>query len=54
MSIKILKSSTQAENVLIVTELFITRRKLNISAFIIQSYLQVPKDVRRNCTHFFK
>ena len=39
---------------LIVTELFIRGRKLNISiAFITQSYFKVPKDVRLNSTHFF-
>ena len=39
---------------LIVTELFIRGRKLNISiVFITQSYFQVPKDVRLNSTHFF-
>ena len=39
---------------LIVTELFIRGRKLNISiAFITQSYFKVPKDVRLNPTHFF-
>ena len=38
----------------IVTELFITARKLNVSlAFITQSYFKVPKDVRLNTTHFF-
>ena len=38
---------------LIVTELFIRRRKLNISlVFITQSYFKVPKDVRLNTTHF--
>ena len=38
----------------IVTELFIRRRKLNISiVFITQSYFKVPKDVRLNSTHFF-
>ena len=38
----------------IVTELFITGRKLNISlVFITQSYFKVPKDVRVNTTHFF-
>ena len=38
----------------IVTELFIRGRKLNISlVFITQSYFKVPKDVRRNSTHFF-
>ena len=39
---------------LIVTELFIKSRKLNISIiFIMQSYFKVPKEVRRNTTHFF-
>ena len=39
---------------LIVTELFIRDRKLNISlVFITQSYFKVPKDVRLNITHFF-
>ena len=38
----------------IMTELFITGRKLNISlVFITQSYFKVPKDVRLNTTHFF-
>ena len=38
----------------IVTELFIRRRKLNISiVFITQSCFKVPKDVRLNSTHFF-
>ena len=38
----------------VVAELFIRGRKLNISfAFITQSYLKVPKDVRLNSTHFF-
>ena len=38
----------------VVTELFIRRRKLNISlVFISQSYFKVPKDVRNNSTHFF-
>ena len=38
----------------IVTELFIRGRKINISlAFITQSYLKVPKDVRLNTTHFY-
>ena len=38
----------------VVTELFIRGRKLNISlVFITQSYFEVPKDVRLNCTHFF-
>ena len=39
---------------LIVTELFIRGRILNISlVFITPSYFKVPKDVRLNCTHFF-
>ena len=40
---------------LIVTELFIRGRKLNISlVFITQSYFKVPKDVNsQNSTHFF-
>ena len=39
---------------LIVTELFIRGRELNISiAFITQSYFKVPKDVRLNSAHFF-
>ena len=38
----------------IVTELFISERKLNISlVFITKSYFKVPKDVRLNTTHFF-
>ena len=38
----------------IVTELFIRRRKLNISlVFITQSYFKVPKDVRLNTTKLF-
>ena len=38
----------------IVTELFISGRKLNISiVFIMQSYFKVPKDARLNSTHFF-
>ena len=37
----------------IVTELFIRRKKLNISlVFITQSYFKVPKNVRLNTTHF--
>ena len=39
---------------LIVTELFIRDRKLNISiAFITPSYFKVLKDLRLNSTHFF-
>ena len=38
----------------ITTELFIKRRKLNISlVFIAQSYFKVPKDVTLNTTHIF-
>ena len=38
----------------ILTELFIRRRKLNISlVFVTQSYFKVPKDVRLNTKHFF-
>ena len=38
----------------IVTELFIRRRKLNISTvFITQFYFTVPKDLRLNCTDVF-
>ena len=37
----------------VVTELFISGRKLNISlVFITQSYFKVSKDVRLNTTHF--
>ena len=36
------------------TELFIRGRKVAFSiVFITQSYFKVPKDVRRNSTHFF-
>ena len=39
---------------LIVTELFIRGKKLNISiVFIMQSYFKVSKDVRLNFTYFF-
>ena len=38
----------------VVTELFISSRKLNISIFFInKSYFKVPKDVTLNSTHFF-
>ena len=38
----------------VVTELFISGGKLNISVvFITQSYFKVPKEVRLNTTHFF-
>ena len=37
----------------IIKELFIRRRKLNISLVVItQSYFSVPKDVRLNSTHY--
>ena len=37
----------------VVTEMFITGRKLNASIeFITQSYFKVPKDVRLNSTNF--
>ena len=37
----------------VLKELFIRRRKLNISlAFITQSYVSVPKEVRLNSTHY--
>ena len=39
---------------LIVTELFIRGRKLNISlAFMTQSYFAIPKDIRLNAIHYF-
>ena len=38
----------------IITELFITGRKLNISlVFITQSYFAGPKNIRLNSTHYF-
>ena len=38
----------------IVTGLFISQRKLNISlVFITQSYFSLPKNIRLNSTHFF-
>ena len=38
----------------IVTGLFISDRKLNISLFFItQSYFSLPKNIRLNSTHFF-
>ena len=38
----------------IVTESFIRGKKLNIFPdFIRRAHFQVPKDVRRNCAHFF-
>ena len=40
--------------VLIVTELFLRGRKLNVSlAFISQSYSKVSKTIRLNATHHF-
>ena len=39
---------------LVVTELFITGRKFNISlVFITQIYFPVPKNIRLNTTHYF-
>ena len=39
---------------LIVTELFIRGRKLNISlVFITQFYFTVPKNIKLNSTHYF-
>ena len=44
-------SNKTAQQVL--KELFIRRRKLNISlCFLTQPYFSVPKDVRLNCTHY--
>ena len=38
----------------IVTELFLTGRKLKISlVFITQSYFKVPKTIRLSATHYF-
>ena len=38
----------------IVTKLFISGRKLNISlVFITQSYFAVPKNIRLNSAHYF-
>ena len=38
----------------IVTELFISGRKLNISlVFITQSYFAVPRNIRLNSAHYF-
>ena len=40
--------------ILILTELLITGRKLNISlVFITQSYFAVPKNIRLNSIHYF-
>ena len=37
-----------------VTELFLRRKKLNISlVFVSQSYFKVPKTIRLNATHCF-
>ena len=39
---------------LVITELFIRGKKLNISlAFITQSHFAVPKNIRLNSTHYF-
>ena len=39
----------------VLKDLFIRRRKLNISlCFLTQSYFNVPKDVRLNCSHYIK
>ena len=39
---------------LIVTELFIRGKKLNISLVLItKSYFMVPKNIRLNSTHYF-
>ena len=39
---------------LVVTELFIRGRKLNVSlVFIIQSFFAVPKNIRLNSRHYF-
>ena len=39
---------------LMVTELFIRGRKLNISlVFITKSYFTIPKNIRLNSTHYF-
>ena len=37
----------------IVTELFITDRKLNISLLLLQSYSAAPKNIRLNSTYYF-
>ena len=38
----------------IVTELFLSERKLNILfVFISQSYFKVPKNIKLNATHYF-
>ena len=39
---------------LIITELFLRGRKLNISlVFVSQSYFKKPKTIRLNATHYF-
>ena len=44
---------TNKKSQAIIKELFIRRRKLNISlVFITQTYFSVPKDVRLNSTHY--
>ena len=47
-------SNIKLNLILIVTELFVRGRKLNISlVFITQSYFAVPKNIRLNSTHYF-
>ena len=44
---------TNKKSQAIIKELFIRRRKLNISLVLItQTYFSVPKDVRLNSTHY--
>ena len=44
---------TNKKSQAIIKELFIRRRKLNISlVFITQTYFSVPKDVRLHSTHY--
>ena len=39
---------------LLITELFIRRRKWHVSTiFIMQPYFKVPKDIKLNSTHYF-
>ena len=39
---------------LVITELFIRGKKLNVSlVFITQSHFAVPKNIRLNSTHYF-
>ena len=47
-------SNIKLNLILIVTELFVRGRKLNISlVFITQSYFAVPKNIRLSSTHYF-